>query len=87
MESLTSDDGVGAIAISGAHFQKVKGKADHEPVLKQLGHHTVVDIDENRYVTLDTNLYASPRAEEFVFHDCFSILVLGDGIFCRLYSL
>ena len=54
MESLTSNDGVGAIAISGAHFQKVKGKADHEPVLKQLGHHTVVDIDENRYVTLDT---------------------------------
>ena len=87
MESLTSGDGVGAIAISGAHFQKVKGKADHEPVLKQLGHHTVVDIDENRYVTLDTDLYASPRAEESVFHDCFSILVIGDGIFYWLYSL
>jgi hypothetical protein len=25
MEPLTSDDGVGAIAILGAHFQKVKG--------------------------------------------------------------
>ena len=36
METLASDDGVCAIAISGAYFQEVKGKAYGESVLKQL---------------------------------------------------